>query len=142
MEYYECRSGPYHITTDPECIDFETVQRFLAESYWASNRSAERIRRSIENSICFSLLEDGTQIGFARVVTDKADFAWLCDVFIESRHRGIGLGQMLMSCVLAHPELQGLRRWILATRDAHGLYEQYGFHALENPPRWMERTNN
>jgi GNAT superfamily N-acetyltransferase len=117
------------------------VVAFLSRSYWAQGRTRDVIERSIEHSLCFSLYAGDRQIGFARVVTDRATFAYLCDVFIDESHRGQGLGKWLMSAVMNHPDLQGLRRWTLATRDAHGLYKQFGWTALKNPGRWMELYN-
>lgn len=129
----------YEISTDKERLQFDVIQRFLADdSYWAQNRPPEQTRRAIENSICFGVYSGDAQIGFARVVSDLATFAYLGDVFILEEFRGKGLSKRLMKAILAHPELQGLRRWILATADAHGLYEQYGFSALKHPERWME----
>lgn len=129
----------YEISTDKERLQFDVIQRFLADdSYWAQNRTPEQTRRAIENSICFGVYSGDAQIGFARVVSDLATFAYLGDVFILEEFRGKGLSKRLMKAILAHPELQGLRRWILATADAHGLYEQYGFSALKHPERWME----
>jgi GNAT superfamily N-acetyltransferase len=121
----------------------ETVEAFLRQSYWAAERSRERISRTLETSLCFMAFDerDRRAVGFARVVTDYADFAWLCDVFVEPDARGNGLGKWLVECVLEHPELQGLRRMILATSSAHGLYERYGFTPLANPERWMERSH-
>jgi GNAT superfamily N-acetyltransferase len=101
-------------------------------------RSSELIERSIENSLCFGLFYKEHQIGFARVISDFATFAYLCDVFITEEFQGKGLGKWLMSVVMQYPDLQGLRRWMLATRDAHGLYRQYGFKEIENIERWME----
>lgn len=113
---------------------------FLAEdSYWANDRTIEQTRRAIENSLCFGMYHDDKQIGFARVVSDFATFAYLGDVFVVQEYRGQGLSKWLMETIISHPELQGLRRWILATRDAHSLYEKYGFRALKFPDRWMER---
>lgn len=129
----------YEISTDKERLQFDVIQRFLADdSYWAQNRTPEQTRRAIENSICFGVYSGDAQIGFARVVSDLSTFAYLGDVFILEEFRGKGLSKRLMKAILAHPELQGLRRWILATADAHGLYEQYGFSALKHPERWME----
>jgi GNAT superfamily N-acetyltransferase len=137
--YFEVRKGQYEISTDPARIDIDTVERFLRASYWAANRSRERIERSIRMSIVFGMYDGARQVGFTRVVSDCADFAWLCDVFLDESVRGRELGKWLMETVVAHPDLQGLRRWILATNDAHGLYEQYGFVPLANPAIWMER---
>ena len=139
VQHFESEQGPYQISTDPARIDVDAVERFLRASYWAANRSRERIERSIQTSIVFGMYDGPHQVGFARVVSDCADFAWLCDVVLDERVRGRDLGKWLMQTILAHPDLQGLRRWILATNDAHGLYEQFGFIPLANPTLWMER---
>lgn len=135
----EWRNGEYIISTERARIDTKAVHNFLSRSYWAQNISVEIVRRSIENSLCFGLYEVEKQIGFARVVTDYATFAYLCDVFVIEEYRGRGLSKWLMETVLAHPELQNLRRWLLATRDAHGLYQQFGFTALDAPSVFMQR---
>ena len=112
---------------------------FLANrSYWATGRPLEVARRSLENSLCFGLHEQGRQVGFARVVTDRATFAWLCDVFVLEAYRGQGLSKWLLECVMNYPALQGLRRVLLGTRDAHSLYERYGFTPLADPTRFLE----
>jgi GNAT superfamily N-acetyltransferase len=135
----ESQKDGYTISTEKSRLDLETIHRFLSgEAYWAKNRSLEKTQTAIENSICFGVYEGQQQIGFARVVTDKGTFAYLGDVFILSEFRGRGLSKWLMEAIISHPELQGLRRWVLATRDAHGLYEQFGFSALKFPERWME----
>jgi GNAT superfamily N-acetyltransferase len=130
--------GDYEISTDPARIDVELVYEFLTNSYWAKGISLETVQRSIENSILFGVYHGPQQVGFARVISDCATFAYLADVFILPSHRGRGLSRWLMECIVGHPDLQGLRRWMLATRDAHGLYQQYGFSALKAPERWME----
>ena len=127
------------IDTDRDRLDVEAIHAFLAGSYWARGIPLETVRRAIANSLCFGLYEDGRQLGFARVTTDYATFAYLADVFVLEPRRGEGLGRRLMAAVLAHPRLQGLRRWMLATRDAHALYAQAGFTALAAPDRFMER---
>ena len=127
------------ISTDKSLIDFETVYSYLTnDSYWARGIKAERLKKAIEHSICFGIYHDGKQAGFARVVTDLATFAYICDVFILPDYRRHGLSKWLMQTIRQHPELQGLRRWSLATLDAHGLYEQFGFTALSKPQNWME----
>ena len=131
----------FEISTDKDRLDVGAIQRFLAdESYWAKTRTPEQTRRAIQNSLCFGVYIDGRQVGFARVVSDFATFAYLGDVFILDEYRGRGLSKKLMETIVSHPDLQGLRRWLLATRDAHGLYEQFEFSALKFPDRWMERT--
>jgi GNAT superfamily N-acetyltransferase len=141
IQFHGARNAGYEISTDPSRLDIDMVERFLGASYWASQRSRSKIERSIETSIVFGVYENVRQIGFARVVTDRVDFAWLCDVWMDPQFRGNGIGKWLMETVLAHPDLQDLRRWILATRDAHGLYEQFGFVPLGDPKGWMERTS-
>jgi GNAT superfamily N-acetyltransferase len=132
--------GEYEISTDPARIDLAAAHRFLSEeAYWSPGVPLEIVERAIGNSIVFGIYKGGAQAGLARVVSDRATFAWICDVFVLPEHRGAGLGKWLMECVNAHPELQGLRRWMLATRDAHGLYRQYGFTELHDATRFMER---
>ena len=139
----EWQRDEYTISTDPARLDYVLIHRYLSEStYWAAGRSMEVVRRSIGNSLPFGLYCASTQAGFARVVTDYATFAWVADVFVLEEHRGKGLGVWLMETMLAHPELQGFRRWALATKDAHGLYEQLGFKPLRRPERWMERAGD
>ena len=128
----------YLVTTDKARLDLSLVHSFLKTSYWAGGIPAEVVRRSVENSLTFGLFRDDEQVGFARVVTDYATFAYLADVFVLEPHRGQGLGKWMMEVVFSHPELQGLRRWMLATRDAHGLYRKYGFAEPENPQIFME----
>jgi len=129
----------YIISTDKTLIDFDVVHHYLAnESYWAQGIPAERLRNAIENSMCFGIYKQNKQAGFARVVTDKATFAYICDVFVLPEHRRLGLSKWLIQTIKQHPELQGLRRWSLATSDAHGLYEQFGFKEISRPERWME----
>lgn len=129
----------FEISTDKSRLDIGVIHRFLLEeSYWANKRSIEQTKTAIENSICFGVYAGERQIGFARVVSDKATFAYIGDVFILDEFRGRGLSKKLMREMLEHPELQGLRRWVLATKDAHGLYEQFGFSLLKYPERWME----
>jgi GNAT superfamily N-acetyltransferase len=136
----EWRRGNFTISTDPAKLDRETIHRFLASSYWATSIPREVVDRSIDDSVSFGMYEDGRQIGFARVITDFATFAYLADVFVLESHRGQGLATWLMESILAHPRLQGLRRWMLVTRDAHPLYRKVGFRDLAHPERIMERT--
>lgn len=138
-EHQSWRRGPYVVSTDPSLLDVSVVRGFLSSSYWAEGVPADVVRRSIEHSLCFGVYEGEAQVGFARVVTDRATFAYLCDVFVIESRRGRGLGKLLIETVVAHPELQGLRRWLLATRDAHGLYRQFGFTELARPEIFMER---
>lgn len=135
----EWQQGEYTISTEVARLDSAFIHEFLRASYWAQNIPPETVRRSIENSLCFGLYEAEKQIVFARVVTDYATFAYLCDVFVIEDNRGRGLSKWLMEMILAHPELQNLRRWLLATKDAHGLYSQFGFTALEAPEIFMQR---
>ena len=135
----EWRRGEYVVTTDPARVDLAVVHGFLANAYWAKDIPLEVVRRSIEHSLNFSLHHGATQVGFARVITDYATFAYLGDVFMLASHRGRGLSKWLMEVVLAHPDLQGFRRWVLLTRDAHGLYRQFGFTPIAAPERYMER---
>lgn len=136
--FVEFQQNSYTISTDPSRLDISTIHAYLAnESYWASGIPLTVVKKSIENSLCFGVYEQEKQIGFARVISDLATFAWLCDVFILKPYRGLGLGKWLVNCVLSHPELQNLRSWILATQDAHGLYLQYGFKLLERPESLM-----
>ncbi|PJJ54564.1 GNAT family N-acetyltransferase [Hymenobacter chitinivorans] len=130
----------FRITTDPAQLDVAAIHHYLAhDSYWAQNIPLATVERAIAHSLNFGLFApDGRQAGFARVVTDYATFAWLCDVFVLPEFRGQGLSKWLMSCVWAHPELQGLRRKMLATLDAHGLYTQFGFGPLPTPERFLE----
>ena len=128
----------YRISTDPEQLDLDVVHGFLTTAYWSPGIPREVVERAIANSIVFGLYApDGAQAGFARVVTDRATFAYLADVFVLPEHRGRGLGKRLMEAVTAHPDLQGLRRFILATADAHGLYARYGFEPPTMPDRLM-----
>jgi GNAT superfamily N-acetyltransferase len=136
MDY---QRGEFTISTDKSRLDIEVIHRFLDISYWAAGRSAETIRRSIEHSFPFGVYKGDQQIGFARVITDYATFAWIADVFILDTFQGQGLGKWLMEVIIAHPELQGFRRWVLATKDAHEMYRRFGFEELKKPERWMER---
>lgn len=129
------------ISTDPARLDLEAITALLSRSYWAADRTREKIARTLEHSLVFGMYDGQKQIGLARLVSDYTTYAWLCDVFIHEDYRGRGLGKWLMESILAHPELQGLRRFVLATRDAHGLYAQYGFTPLASPERWMEKFN-
>ncbi|RJG10107.1 N-acetyltransferase [Pseudomonas cavernicola] len=120
-------------------MDLTVIHGFISQSYWASNIPVETMRRAIENSLCFGIFSNsGGQVGFARMITDTATFAYLADVFVLEEHQGKGLSKWLMKVILEYPELQGLRRMVLATKDAHGLYEQFGFKALANPQTFME----
>jgi GNAT superfamily N-acetyltransferase len=134
-----CIQNGYRISTDKQLLDVDSVYYLLAnESYWAKGMPHDIFKRAVENSMCFGIYKDNTTVGFARVITDHATFAYICDVFIRAEHRGHSLGKWLIHIIKNHPELQGLRRWSLATRDAHGLYTQFGFVPLADPNNWME----
>ncbi len=137
---HEWRRDAFVVSTDPARLDLQVVHGFLTEAYWSPGIPREVLERAIAHSVVFGLYEDRRQIGFARVISDWATFAYVCDVFVLESHRGRGLGSWLMSAVMMHPDLQGLRRWILATRDAHGLYRKMGFTELNQPERLMERV--
>ena len=131
--------GDYCISIDPSRLDLAAICAALDETYWAHGRSRELIARSLENSLCFGLYKYSAQVGLARVITDHATFGYLADVYILREHRGAGLGKWLIETVVAHPDVVTIRRLILATRDAHGLYAQFGFTQLAAPERFMER---
>ncbi len=127
------------ISTDKNLLDFEAIYTYLdRDSYWAKGIPVETLKKAIENSICFGVYQQNKQAAFARVVTDKATFAYICDVFVLPDFRGDGLSKWLIQTIIAYPELRGLRRWSLATADAHGLYSQFGFTQISRPDRWME----
>lgn len=134
--------GEFEISDDRSRLDVALIHEFLStETYWASGRDAETVKRSIENSHSFGVYKEGEQVGFARVLTDYATFAWIADVFVLKDFRGRGLSKWLMEVILAHPDLQGFRRWVLATKDAQELYRKFGFMELKRPERWMERPD-
>jgi GNAT superfamily N-acetyltransferase len=135
-------TNDYTISTEVQKMDVEAIYAYLARSYWAEGRTKSTVEKSIRNSLNFGVFApEGAQVGFARVITDYATFAYLADVYILEEHRGHGLSKWLMETIMAHPELQGLRRWSLATRDAHGLYAQFGFTPLPKPEIWMQIFN-
>jgi GNAT superfamily N-acetyltransferase len=135
----EHKRDEFTISTDPARLDLEVIHDFLTNSYWAKGIPREIVARSIEHSLCFGVYDgSGAQVGFARVVSDYATVAYLGDVFVLETQRGRGLGKWLMECIMRHPMLQNLRRWILLTRDAHGLYAQSGFTPVKSPERYME----
>ncbi len=136
VEHFE--RSPYAISTDPTRLDARAIHRYLTTSYWAEGISLEIVHRSLESSLCFGLYAPEGQIGLARVITDRATFAYLCDVYVLPGHQGRGLGRWLMQCVRSSSQLQGLRRWMLVTRGAHRLYEQVGFAAASTPENIME----
>jgi GNAT superfamily N-acetyltransferase len=138
---HELRDSDILISTDPDRLDLDTIHGFLSRSYRAAGIPRETVERSIRHSICFGAFDEGRQVGFARVITDRATYAYVADVFVLPSHRGRGVGKRLMACITTHPELQDLRLWTLFTRDAHGLYRQYGFAAARYPDGLMERRH-
>lgn len=136
----EYQRGDYVVTTDHARFDRTAIHAFLTRSYWAEGIPREVVDRAIFGSLSFGLFEGERQIGFARAVTDGATFAYLADVYVLESHRGRGLGRWLVECVMAHPDLQGLRRFMLVTRDAHEIYRPFGFEELRAPERHMERV--
>jgi GNAT superfamily N-acetyltransferase len=132
------RVNTYEISTDPSRLQLDAIHAYLTRSYWSPGIPQDVVARAIANSVCFGLYLEDAQVGFARVVTDKSSFAYLADVYVLEEHRGQGLSKRLVQAVLAHPELQGMRRFLLATRDAHGLYEQFGFKPPAKPENFME----
>jgi GNAT superfamily N-acetyltransferase len=135
---YEQRKDRFLVSTNRELLDLDVIHGFLTQCYWAQGVPREVVARSIENSLCFGVYADGKQVGFARVISDFATYAYVADVFLLESSRGHGLGKWLMECIMQHPELQELRRWSLVTRDAHGLYERLGFGSLKKPQNYME----
>ena len=135
----EWKRDGFTVSTDKDRLDRGVIHEFLRGSYWAKGIPRELVDRSIENSLCFGLYDGEALVGFTRVITDKATFGYLSDVFVLESHRGRGLATWFMEVVLAHPDLQGIRRWMLATADAHGLYRKVGFTQLSKPERIMEK---
>jgi GNAT superfamily N-acetyltransferase len=135
---FELQRGTFSISTDPKRQDVSAIHAYLSQSYWAEGIPADLVAKSVENSLCFGLFDGTRQIGLARVITDKTTFAYLCDVYVLEKYRSRGLGKWLIEAVRAHPQLQNLRRFVLITRDAHGLYGQFGFTSLNSPDRYME----
>lgn len=138
MGYLELTREPFSLSTDPRRLDVDAIHAYLSRSFWAEGIPKEIVAKSIANSLCFGLFHERSQIGFARVITDRATFAYLCDVYVLEEHRGKGLGKWLIEVVMAHADLQGLRRFLLVTRDAHGLYSRHGFRVPPDPERLME----
>lgn len=135
----EHRRGEYVISTDPARLDLDVIHEFLTNCYWSKGIPRDVVARSIEHSLCFGIYDSsGAQVGFARVISDLATVAYLGDVFVLESHRGRGLSKWMMECIMRHPFLQGLRRWILLTQDAHGLYSKFGFMPLKAAERYME----
>lgn len=134
----EVHRDRFMISTDPDRLDVDAIVDMLARAYWAIGRPRQRTERALRNSLVFGLYDGDRQIGVARVVTDYSIFAYLCDVFIHEDYRAHGHGKWLMQTIMEHPDLAGMRRWVLVTNDAHGLYEQFGFTPLEDPEHWMQ----
>jgi GNAT superfamily N-acetyltransferase len=139
--YYELYEKDYCISTDKSRLNMELIHSFLSGSYWATDIPLDTVKRAIAGSLCFGVYKGHEQVGFARLITDSATFAYLADVFILEAYRGQGLSKWLVQTIVAHPDLQGLRRWMLATRDAHELYRKFGFEIVNHPERWMEIHN-
>jgi N-acetylglutamate synthase-like GNAT family acetyltransferase len=131
----------YFISTDKTLLDIHLIHDFLSNhSYWAKGISRKRVEKAMQNALCFGVFEEKNQVGYARVITDYTTFGWICDVFIVENHRGQGLSKALIQTITEHPDMKILKRLLLATADAHGLYAQYGFNLLEKPERWMEKS--
>ncbi len=141
LEIIETHRDTLTISTDPARLDIDAIHAMLTRAYWAKGRTREIIARYIQFSLVFGIYDGTQQIGVARIVSDYTTFAWLCDIFIHEDYRGKGVGKWLMETILAHPDLQGLRRLMLTTRDAHGLYAKYGFKSVSAPESWMEKHN-
>lgn len=135
------KENRYSISTDSSRFDLDLIHDFLTKCYWAEGIPRDVVQRSIENALCFGVFEDDRQVGFARVISDYATYAYVGDVFILESHRGRGLGKQLMRAIMSHPRLQNLRRWSLVTQDAHELYQQFGFTQLAKPESYMEIRN-
>jgi GNAT superfamily N-acetyltransferase len=136
--HIEHRRDQFTVSTNPSKLDIDAIHDFLTHCYWSEGIPRDSVTRAILHSLCFGLYEGGKQVGFARVISDYSTYAYLCDVYVLEPYRGKGLGTWLMSCVMKHPDLQGLRRFTLLTRDAHGLYKKFGFAAMKDPSRYME----
>lgn len=134
----ETHREQFIISTDPERLDMDTVCDFLRRAYWANTRPRNRTERAFQNSLVFGLYHGEKQIGLARVISDYSIFAYLCDVFIHEEYRALGLGKWLVQTVMEHPDLKDVRRWLLVTSDAHGLYQQFGFNSIQDPEHWMQ----
>lgn len=137
----EFKRDLFVLSDDASKLNIDAICKFLSRAYWADKRPRDVIQKSIKHSLTFGVYHGEKQIGFARVVTDRAVFAYLCDVFIDEDYRGHALGKWMLECILSHPELQGLKRWCLVTKDAHGFYKQFGFTELNDPTKWMEILN-
>ena len=137
-QIFETHRDPFTISTDPNRLDINTIGDFLKRAYWANTRPRGRTERAIQNSLVFGVYDGDKQIGLGRVVSDYSVFAYLCDVFIHEEYRAHGLGKWLIQTILEHPDLKEVRRWVLVTHDAHGLYKQFGFGSIEDPEHWMQ----
>ncbi len=137
-QIFEVHQDQFTISTDPARLDMDAIVDMLQRAYWATGRPRERTERAFHNSLVFGIYDGDRQIGMARVVTDYSIFAYLCDVFIHEDYRARGLGKWLMQTIMNHPDLVDMRRWLLVTSDAHGLYRQFGFTTIEDPGRWMQ----
>jgi GNAT superfamily N-acetyltransferase len=141
MKIQSWKNGEFLCTTDKSKLQKALIHQFLSErSYWAKGRTMDQVKRSIEHSLCFGIYHNEQQVAFARVVSDFTVYAYLLDVFVLEDFRGLGMGKFLMNCIMKHPELQGLKRWMLGTEDAHGLYKQYGFTSLKKVQNHMEKV--
>jgi GNAT superfamily N-acetyltransferase len=140
-QVFETQRDPFTISTDPTRLDVDAIAAMLSRSYWANTRTREKLERALAHSLVFGMYEGSRQIGLARIISDFAIFAYLCDLIIHEDYRGQGLGKWLLESIHNYPDLQGLRRWTLVTRDAHGLYTQFGWTPLNAPERWMEKFN-
>ncbi len=138
LQILETHRDQFTISTDPARLDIDAICDFLARAYWADTRPRERTERAIQNSLVFGVYDGDKQIGVARVVSDYSIFAYLCDVFIQEDYRAHGLGKWLIQTIMEHPDLKDMRRWVLVTNDAHGLYKQYGFTSIEDTEHWMQ----
>ena len=132
----------YTISTDKEKLQINVIHQLLTNSYWSKDIPQEKVEKAIKNSICYGVYQDGMQVGFARIITDETTFAYLCDVIVDEKHQRHGIGKALMEYIMKDSRLQGLRRFCLGTRDAHGLYEKFGFKITTSPNTWMEIKDN
>ncbi|MDQ2693749.1 MAG: GNAT family N-acetyltransferase [Chloroflexota bacterium] len=139
LQIFEAQRDTFTISTDPGRLDVDAIVDMLSRAYWAIGRPRDRTERAIQNSLVFGVYNGDKQVGVARVVTDYSVFAYLCDVFILEDYRTHGLGKWLLETILEHPELREMRRWLLVTNDAHGLYRQYGYAEIEDPEHWMQK---
>ena len=137
-QIYEVQRDQFTISTDPAQLDMDAIVDMLTRAYWAVGRPRERTERAYQNSMVFGVYDGDRQVGMARVVTDFSIFAYLCDVFIHEDYRSLGLGKWLIQSIMEHPDLKDMRRWLLVTSDAHGLYKHYGFTIIEDPEHWMQ----